>query len=587
MKTTISTHIDNLNLKKESDILQKSLEVDSDNSPISAYPHYIYTAKLGGYSQCGYKRVSKHFSKASQFKKIIYNSMERLRLQSVSFLIICFGFSFSISSYSQTKDSYYPNNKWRVSTPEEQGVDSKKLLDMFKFIQTSQLDFHSILIIRNGYIITEAYWTPYHENTTHNVKSASKSIMSALVGIALEKNYLNNLNQKVSEFYPEYVKDPLKQTISLNDLLTMTGGFDWMEDAGPSPYDLDNWNKIPMRDKPGETFEYNTMMTHMMSAIITKAAGENTKEFANRWLFGPLGIKDYQWTKSKDGFYHGGSDIFLTPRDMAKFGYLYLRNGRWNEKQIVSKKWIKESTSKKVNIPPDDLYAESLNYGYWWWIQEKAYMAWGAGGQYIIVRPNLDLVIIITANGFDKINRYREFMKSFLENYIYSAIIDNSPLPTEPLALQELNNIIKEIENPKEISNSLEPKNAAKISNNNYIFEPNEMGFRSTNLTFNNNDICSWVYYLGEKQVHMQVGLKGNYIINKTDFSMGVNPGGEEIACKGYWKNDDTFIIEHHIIGDPSKQIFELRFNEQNLNMNISTFGMNTTIIGTIEKQKK
>jgi CubicO group peptidase (beta-lactamase class C family) len=511
-------------------------------------------------------------------------SMMKYRLQSIIFLIIFLGFSFSISLYGKTKNSYYPDDAWKISTPEEQGIDSKIILEMLRNIQSSTLDFHSILIIRNGTIVTEVYWAPYNKNIIHNVKSASKSIISALVGIALEKKYLNNLHQKVSEFFPEYVHDQSKQDISLYDLLTMTAGFNWMEDSGPSPYDLENWIKIPMRDKPGEKFEYNTMLPHMMSAILTKVSGESTKNFADTYLFNPLGIKSYRWTKSSDGYYHGGSDIFLTPRDMAKFGYLFLNKGKWNQQQIVSEEWVKESTSLKVKIPDNVSYAMDLDYGYWWWIQDKGYMAWGAGGQYIIVRPDLDLVVVITANGFENINRYGEFMKSFLAKNIYSAIKSDSPLPANPSAFQELNNTILRIENPKETSNRSMPEIAAKISNNNYILESNKMGFKSTNLTFDKSAACSWKYCLADKKINMQVGLKGNYIINKIDFSMGVHPDGEEIACKGYWKNDDTFIIEHHIIGDPSKQIFELCFHEQNVTMKISTYGMNATIKGTIEK---
>ena len=510
--------------------------------------------------------------------------MIKYGIRSIVLSIIFLGFSFSIATYGKTKGSYYPDDKWRISTPEEQGMDSKNILEMFQKIHSSTLDYHSILIIRNGYIVTEAYWAPYNKDTIHNVKSASKSIISTLVGIALEKKYLNNLHQKVSEFFPEYVHDQSKQDISLFDLLTMKAGFNWMEDSGPSPYDLENWNKIPMRDKPGEKFEYNTTLTHMMSAILTKVSGESTKNFADTYLFNPLGIKSYRWTKGSDGYYHGGSDIFLTPRDMAKFGYLFLNKGKWNQQQIVSEEWVKESTSQKVKIPDNVSYAADLDYGYWWWIQEKGYMAWGAGGQYIIVRPDLDLVVVITANGFDDINRYGEFFRSFLEENIYSAIGSNSPLPANPSALQELDSTILEMENPKELPNRLMPEMAATISSSNYVLEQNQIGFKSTNLTFVNNAACSWKYDLRDKTVSMQVGLKGNYIMNKTDFSMGVNPDGEEIACKGHWKDDDTFIIEHHIIGDPSKQIFELRFSKQTVTMHVSTFGMNTTIKGTIGK---
>jgi CubicO group peptidase (beta-lactamase class C family) len=509
--------------------------------------------------------------------------MEKYRLQSIIFAILFFGLIISISSCEKATVFYYPDDEWRISTPEEQGINSEKILQMFHKIDSAALDFHSILIIRNGYIITEAYWSPYNKNSLHNVKSASKSIISALCGIALEKNYIDNINQKVFDFFPEYIRGGQKQEITLKNLLTMTAGLNWMEDSGPSPFDLGNWNKIPMRDKPGERFEYNTMLTHMMSAIITKSSGESTNKFADKYLFNPLGIKSYRWTKSSDGYYHGGSDIFLTSRDMAKFGYLFLKNGWWKGQKIIPEKWVKESTSLKVKIPDNVNYAADLDYGYWWWIQDKGYMAWGAGGQYIIIRPDLALLVVITANGFNDINRYKGFMKSFLEDYIYSAVKSDSPLKLNPPASSELKNILDELEYPKEIPNKGISKIEQKISKNKYIFESNETGFKSFILSFNNSDECIWQYSVGNQRVKLNVGLKGKYKITKIDFSMGVNPEGEEIACKGYWKNNDTFIIEHHIIGDPSKQIFELFFNEKNVNMNISTGGMNTMLKGTIE----
>ncbi len=528
------------------------------------------------------KTVSKHYD--SIIKITMSNFIKKYRLQSIILISAFLGFSFTFSSCKEKKKQYFPDSTWRVSTPEEQGVDSKKIYEMLQYIQSSKLDFHSILIIKNGYIITEAYWAPYNDSITHDIKSASKGIISTLVGIALDKGYLNNLNQKVSEFYPEYVKDSLKQSITLHNLLTMTGGLDWKEDSGLSPYDLYNWNKIPSSGNPGEIFEYNTTMTHMMSAILTKATGESTKDFADDFLFGPLGIKNYYWTKGKDGIYHGGSDIFMTPRDMAKIGYLYLKNGQWNEKQIVPKEWVEESTTKKVNIPSEDTYAKGLNYGYWWWLQEKGYMAWGAGGQYIIVRPDLDLVVVITSNGFDNINRYSEFMKSFLEVNIISALNGNAPLPSSPRTLQKINDFIKELKEPKEKSNSLIPDIAMQISNTNYSLEQNKIGFKNTSLTFKNSNECVWRYSIGGQSVHLQVGINGIYKINEIPFSMGVRPDGESIACKGQWTNNEIFVIEHHIIGDPSKQIFEFSFNKDEIDFKISGFGQNTLIKGTKEK---
>ena len=506
--------------------------------------------------------------------------MKKLKLSLIVLVIIFTGLSLSILSCKQIKNSYYPDNNWRTSTPEEQGVNSEKILNMFKNIKSSGLDFHSLLIIRNGYIITEAYWAPYNKNVTHNIKSASKNVLSSLVGIALEKGCLNNLNQKVSEFYPEYVKDSLKQTITLHDLITMTGGLDWMEDSGPSPFDLENWNKIPMRDKPGEKFEYNTMMTHMMSAILTKASGISTNKFANKWLFEPLSVINYEWTKSNDGIYHGGSDIFLTSRDMAKFGYLFLRNGQWKNKQIVSKKWVKESTTKKINISSEDSYAKGLEYGYWWWVLEKGYMGWGAGGQYIIVRPDLDLVIAITSKGFKNINLYDAFMKSFLEENIYSAIQSKTQLPANPAALKELNYVIQDLENPQKTSVNLIPKTVFQITNRKYSLDPNIVGLKFSTLTFKDSTECIWEYSIGEQSVHLLVGTNGIYKINKIPFSLGVRSDYEEIACKGYWKSNETFVIDHHIIGDPSRQIFELNFNGKTINIKVNSLGLNALIKG-------
>jgi CubicO group peptidase (beta-lactamase class C family) len=486
----------------------------------------------------------------------------------------------------RTSGRYFPDSPWGVSTPEEQGIDSGVLLEMFRNIQSSHDDFHSILIIRNGYLVIEAYWAPYHRSTTHNVKSASKSIMSALTGIALKEQYLKNLEQKVAEFFPEYVEEPQKANVSLRNMLTMTAGINWSEDSGPSPFDLDNWKKLPMIEKPGQRFVYNTMLTHMMSAIVTEVSGTSTRTFADKYLFQPLGITNCQWTKGGDGYYHGGSDIFLSPRDMAKFGYLYLNGGLWNGKQIVPEKWVKESTARQIPVPSELLFARGLRYGYWWWLPAKGYMAWGAGGQYIIVRPDLNLVVVITANGAERINLYKGFMEAFLEQNIIHAIKGNRPLARNPKANQDLNHLLQELENPEAEPVPSMPATAATVSNRNYIVDANELDFKSFCLVFNNSDECLWRLQMGQKTVTYHIGMDGRYRITRPGFSMGVNPDGEQVACRGYWKGDDTFLIEYHIIGDPSKQNFDIRFTEDKARIHLSTIGMDTVINGTAKSSE-
>jgi hypothetical protein len=367
-------------------------------------------------------------------------------------------------------------------------------------------------------------------------------------------------------------------------MLTMTAGIDWKEGSGPSPFDLENWKKLPMRDAPGKRFEYNTMLTYMMSAILTRSSGMSTKDFADKYLFQPLGIKSYQWAKTENGYYHGGSDIFLTPLDMAKFGYLYLNNGLWDEKQIVPEKWVKDSTTKKISAPSDLRWAAGLDYGYWWWLPAKGYMAWGFGGQYIIVRPELNMVVVITGNGRGGGNNYKAFMETFLGNNVFGAIKGNRPLPPNPKARQSLNDLLRELEYPEAKPIPPMPRTAAKISGRNYILEPNKFGFKSLALAFKNNNECLWQLEIGKEIINFQVGLDGICKITRLGFSLGVNPDGDLVACKGHWSSEDAFAIEYHIIGDPSKQEIQLGFGEDKVRMHMSDLYMDAVINGTASR---
>lgn len=501
--------------------------------------------------------------------------MKALTIFFCSFLI-CICTSCSISKKNDVANN--TGGILKTSTPEEQGMDSEILLKMFEFIKSDpEMDFHSILIIRHGYLVNEAYWSPYNKEITHNTKSAAKSIISSLVGIALEKSYLENVNQKVKEFYPEYVEEPLKRNITLRNLMTMSSGLDWIEGMGPSPFELKSWNAVKMKYNPGKAFEYNTSQTHMMSAILTKACGESTKDFADKWLFKPLDINNYQWRKSEEGIYFGGSDIFLTPRDMAKFGVLYLNRGNFNGQSIISEKWINESSSKKIDIPKGYAFGNGLSYGYWWYIDEKTYFAWGFGGQFIIIRPDLDLVVVFTSN-FNDIDIYNNLIKRLLQDYVFHSVKSDTQIPPNPKAHIELSGVVGNFENPLPVPFSRNPHIESIVSNVNYGFDKNDLGIQSTAFSFSDSS-CTWQYFIGDEKVNLKVGLNGVFLLNDIECSMGVNPEKEKIACKGYWERD-KFIIVHHIIGDPSKQIFTFNFSDTDIDMDLTTLGMNLRITG-------
>jgi hypothetical protein len=173
-------------------------------------------------------------------------------------------------------------------------------------------------------------------------------------------------------------------------------------------------------------------------------------------------------------------------------------------------------------------------------------------------------------------------MKQFLEKYIYSAVTRNTNVPPQPMVIKELNHIAQELEHPPKTSAKKMPTIAASISSATYLFEKNEIGFQSTSFLFSEST-CNWEYRIGDQNVKLKVGLNGNYLNNDIAVSMGVNPNGDKIACKGYW-DGNKFIITHHIIGDPSKQIFTFDFSDNKINMNLITRGMNAAINGSKEK---
>jgi CubicO group peptidase (beta-lactamase class C family) len=310
---------------------------------------------------------------------------------------------------------YWPTEGWRTSTPEEQGMDPQKLEAMLAEIQERDIDLHSFLIIRNGYIVSETYFGPYDQDTKHDMQSVGRSWTSALIGIAIDKGYIDGVDQRIVEFFPERTfanMDQRKEAMTLEDVLTMRTGLEWQELPGAfekmqkSPdwvqYILDR----PMTEEPGTRWNYCSICSHILTAVLNKTTGINPRDFAEQYLFEPLGISDVAWIADPDGIPLGAGGFKLTPRDMAKLGYLYLRNGQWDGQQIVSPQWIRKSTQTY------SIVNEHLGYAYHWVTvpEMKGYAASGGGGQIILVVPEYDLVIVTTAlteeSIFELIDKY-------------------------------------------------------------------------------------------------------------------------------------------------------------------------------------
>ncbi len=326
---------------------------------------------------------------------------------------------------SSNNSNYWPTTGWNLSTPESQGINSQRLQAMDHFITSSgwRLSIDSLLIIRNGYLIYETYPSElYDESERHHLFSVTKSFTSTLIGIAIDKGYIGGIDDYILDFFPNRTidnMDPRKQNIKIEHLLTMTAGFEWSDNENFNPmwassdsvqYILDR----PMSDSPGSRWNYNTGASHLLSAILNQVTPNGTLEFAEEFLFTLLGITDYTWSVDLQGNPNGGTLLYLRPRDMAKLGYLYLMEGKWDNQQIVSRTWITQASNPSVVFPR---YMSTFSgYGYQWWdlFWGEGYAARGSYQQNIFILPDIDMIVVTT--GYTDFNPI-----SLLLNYIFPA----------------------------------------------------------------------------------------------------------------------------------------------------------------------
>lgn len=319
--------------------------------------------------------------------------------------------------------SDWPTVDWSTSTPEEQGMDGEILAQMLAFVKQQDLDLHSLLVIRHGRLVSETYFGSYTQKHKHELYSCTKSFIATLIGIAIEQGKIGGIDEKVINIFPDKNfenSDARKQSMTLENLLTMTSGLTW-EDGDPAfraLYMSSDWIKqvmdLPMSEAPGERFNYCSGCSHVLSGIIRQQTGLATQKYAEENLFGQLGIKDYAWSMDTTGNAIGGWGLQLTPRQMAKLGYLYLHQGNWEGQQLVPAAWVKQSTQAHVQTGK----LPHTGYGYQWWIFPElgGYAALGLGGQTIFVAPDLDLVVVTTA----KLDSHEEIF-DLLDRYILPA----------------------------------------------------------------------------------------------------------------------------------------------------------------------
>ena len=265
---------------------------------------------------------------------------------------------------------------------------------------------HSLLISHQGELVLERYFNGRNPGQTANVKSVSKSWISALVGIAIERGYIDGLDQPISAFYSDVLTadaDAPKRSITIGNLLSMQAGLETTSFYNYGAWVLsDDWVRFalqqPLQATPGTRMLYSTGNTHLLSAILTRATGKSTLQFAREVLGQPLGIHIEAWPTDPDGIFFGGNNMEMTPRQMLAFGKLYLNEGRANGRQVIPETWVETSLQPQVESSRE----RGRYYGYGWWMRDMAGVttsyAWGYGGQFILLAPALDLVVVTTSN---------------------------------------------------------------------------------------------------------------------------------------------------------------------------------------------
>jgi CubicO group peptidase (beta-lactamase class C family) len=318
-----------------------------------------------------------------------------------------------------------PGGDWEVSTPVAEGLDST-LVDRLYSDATYQPTLYGLLVIKNDRLVAEKYFNKGAIDQLSGRQSVTKSYVSACVGLAIEKGYLSNLDQRMMEFFPGYadsITDPRKNEITLRQMLQMRAGFPWEENEPPW-FDVifrqDSWPyswqhnvaDVPLTSDPGMKFGYSNLSSHLLAIALARGCSTSLDSFAREYLFEPMDAELGGWTRDRDGYCTGWAEIYVTARDMAKFGSVYLHGGRYRGTQVVPEEWVSASLerySEGINFTgwlpgASELgkYLREVGYGYLWWSaragKHRFDFAWGHGGQLIVRLDDLDMIVVTTAD---------------------------------------------------------------------------------------------------------------------------------------------------------------------------------------------
>lgn len=299
---------------------------------------------------------------------------------------------------------------WETVPPASQNIDATALAAAYERADAIA-GLRSLLVVRGGKLVAEAYYDGTERDDLNHVRSVTKSVISTLVGLAIEDGFISGIDQPITAYLGPYTDrlTDAQRRITIRHLLTMTSGFTW--DESYSAGEFVRWVSSPdqvqylldrsLAHTPGERFNYNSAAVHLLSVILTEATGLSTEAYARTRLFVPLGIDTWRWEQLAGDYQNGGAGLELRARDMARLGVLFVQQGRSGDAAVVPAAWAQAALQPQQELDASNGILEHIDYGYLWWLDAhprgRAFLAWGYGGQFIYGIPELDLVIVSTA----------------------------------------------------------------------------------------------------------------------------------------------------------------------------------------------
>jgi len=459
--------------------------------------------------------------------------------------ILTVGIILLIAGCVSAPERSWPGETWERSTPEAQGMDSEILLKMLKTVNPERLNIHSMVIIRNGRLVTEFYREPYEKEMLHEIYSSTKSFTSTLIGIAIDQGLIGSVKDSVFKYLPEYKPDdPLMAEMTIEDLLTMRSGVYWNDYKFYSTNAMMNGNddwlhyffSLAMDSAPGEEFVYNSGNSHALAEILNRVTDGNARQFAEEYLLTPLGITDYVWSEAPGGCIVGLNGLSLRTEDLARLGYLFLNDGYWNGRKILSAGWVKKAIQIHAdfrNLPLGSAAYGYEGYGYQWWIfRNGIYATMGYGGQFCFVYPEQNLIAAMNAS----INVNQEgSIITMVGLGIQRAAVSSGTLQENPEAEESLNEYLSSISKAQQTGPFADTGIINKLTGHTIRFSENPAGLKSLSFSNGDNDelICELVNNIPEELEGSPNEVESTY---KIKFAIGLD--GEyryaEIKLPGY-----------------------------------------------------